>query len=316
MEYENSRLAEAAENVARLKKLDSMLRDLKAQKAELMFNVSDYEKNLGKEELDVDRLEKKSISALFYSVLGTLDDHRDKERSEALAARLKLEQAQKELETLNARIKELQEQRKALDGCEAEYALAYEQKKQMLIDRHGSAAQSILELSEGINSAKANIKEIDEALAAGQEAQSYLDSAVRSLDKAHGWGTYDLLGGGFIAGSIKHDHMDAAADAAGYAQIAISNFRTELADVNIQANLDLEFGGFGRFADIFFDGLITDWYVQDRIENSQTSVYSAKAQVSNYISRLNLLRIKEQQDLSQRQAELDALILGASGEES
>lgn len=309
----SKRLAAAADGVAGLKKADSMLAELRGQKTDLAFKVSEYETKLAKENLDVEKLERGSLSALFYSVLGTIDERRDKELSEALAAKLKLDQAGKELEALNARINEIQRQREGLAGCEAEYARLYEQKKQALLGSHGSEAQSILELTEGINKAKADIKEICEAIAAGESSLAHLDGARQCLDKAHGWGTYDLLGGGLLADIVKHDHIDDATEEVSRAQIALNNFRTELADVRIQYPIEVQLSDFSRFADFFFDGLIADWYVQNRIEDSLQSVSSAGVQVSAQLSRLNLLKIREQQSLVRQQTELDTLILGASG---
>lgn len=307
------RLAEAAGRAARLKKIKSMLAELQKQSAELTLKVSECEAALAKENLDAQKLEGSSLAAVFYSVIGTIDERRDKERSEALAAKLKLDEAQSELEALRKRIKELQRQREELAGCEEEYARLYELKKQTLLSSHGSAAQSIMELTEAISRAEANIKEIGEALAAGENALYYLDSARASLGKARGWGTYDLLGGGFIAGMIKHDHMDEAANAASSAQIALNNFKSELADVHIESELNIQFEGFGRFADLFFDGLIADWYAQGRIDDSLQSVESAGSEVSIHLSRLKTRKRQEQESILRRQAQLDALIVGPQG---
>lgn len=47
-------------------------------------------------------------------------------------------------------------------------------------------------------------------------------------------------------------------------------FRTELADVTeqVSGDLHLEIGDFLHFADFFFDGLIADWMVHDKIAES------------------------------------------------
>lgn len=306
------RLSEAYQGILRLKKIGSMLYDLHQQKQELEAAIASYKTMCVKETADVQKLEKGGVSALFYSALGTLDKRLDKERAEELAARLKLEQAQNEAAETQKRIDELSQERGQLSWCEKEYAMLYEQKIQVLLDAHGSASNRILSLTESINRAAADIKEIAEALAAGEDAAYHFERAKESLGKAENWGVYDMLCGGFIATAIKHERIDEAADEAACAQTALNCFRTELADVHVESNINIGFTEFSRFADFFFDGLIADWYAQGQIEDSLESVTSAAYDVSVQLSRLKKLEAQEQSRIKGMQRELDALIMGTS----
>ena len=49
-----------------------------------------------------------------------------------------------------------------------------------------------------------NIKEIDEAINAGNRALNALNDAQSNLSMARGMGVWDMLGGGLISGVIKH----------------------------------------------------------------------------------------------------------------
>ena len=66
----------------------------------------------------------------------------------------------------------------------------------------------------------------------------------------------------------------------------LRKFKTELADINIQANMQVNVDGFLRFADYFFDGLFADWAVGDKINQSMNSVSSTKSQISRTLDKL------------------------------
>ena len=104
---------------------------------------------------------------------------------------------------------------------------------------------------------------------------------MRSLQDVHaelaaaaGWGTWDMLGGDMIATIAKHSKIDSAKQKGQYAQLNLERFQEELADAGVRLNLALEIDGFSKFADFFFDGIISDWIVQCKIQNA-SSVCSA-----------------------------------------
>ncbi|NLL62799.1 MAG: hypothetical protein GX241_00935, partial [Ruminococcaceae bacterium] len=48
---------------------------------------------------------------------------------------------------------------------------------------------------------------------------------------------------------------------------------------------------FVKFADFFFDGLISDWIVQSRIHDSQESVNNVRRDVNNVLDKPELFMI-------------------------
>lgn len=302
-------LAAAYEAVVRKNKLLAMQAQMMEDWQRLQQKLAALKSVLDKEEQDVSRLENSGIAAMFYTVLGTRRERIIKEREEALAARLKHDQAVSELEDMRRRLEALAAELKTLDGCEAHYAQLFEEKKQRLIAEHSQTGLRILELLDGIGRANANQKEIGEAKMAGEAALARLDSAMESLRKAEGWGTYDMLGGGLIASMVKHDHIDAATQSVSWAQTELNRFRAELADVNISGDIVIQVGDFTRFADFFFDGLIADWYVQGAIQQSMDGVGSARADVIGALTRLHHLQCDGQTTVRQMQAELEALVV-------
>ena len=132
----------------------------------------------------------------------------------------------------------------------------------------------------------------------------FLRTTLQSLNSAEGWGTWDLLGGGLISDLAKHSHIDDAKLAADRVQAELSNFRSELADVRIQNNIHFEMDGFAKFADFFFDGLIADWCMQSRIEETQSSVRGVENQVTEVLRRLNSMERKTTEQIKELEIEL------------
>ena len=73
------------------------------------------------------------------------------------------------------------------------------------------------------------------------------------------------MGGGLIADLAKHSRLDDAQASVEYLQSQLRAFRTELADVTISADFQVNIDGFLRVADYVFDGIFADWAVLDRI---------------------------------------------------
>lgn len=66
----------------------------------------------------------------------------------------------------------------------------------------------------------------------------------------------------------------------------LQTFSNELRDVSQSISLDFSSGDFLRFADYFFDGLVADWLVQDRIHNARQQVDEAIRRVEQILRQL------------------------------
>lgn len=307
----NRRLEEAQQGIHRLNKIDSMLKGLGDEQLSLERKLSELKDILDKENLDVEKLERKSLANIFYSVLGSLPEHVEKEKSEALAAKLKYGQAVLDLEDVKREISMLNSECMKYMDCERMYEGLYAQKKEMLMKSDPEKAQSLMDFSEQLSISKSSLKEIKEAISAGRNVISCLDKALSSLDSAEGWGTWDMLGGGLISDLAKHSHIDDAKYEAEQAQGLLRRFKVELADVRISNDIRIETDGFAKFSDFFFDGLIADWFMQSKIHNSQESVSQVRNQVQGVLSTLSRLENQESSTIEKLGREIKDLITKA-----
>ena len=129
-------------------------------------------------------------------------------------------------------------------------------------------------------------KERQEAIDAGNRALYSLRTAQDQLNSAKNWGIVDLLGGGLITSLVKRSKMDDAQRNMEQAKRDLQTFSKELRDVSQYISLDFNNDGFLRFADYFFDGVVADWLVQDRINNARQQVDEAIRRVEQILRQL------------------------------
>jgi hypothetical protein len=266
---------------------------------------------LDKEDLDVKKLEGISLTHLFHSAFGNLEENLNKERQEALAAQLKYDQAVNDLKHIEDEILRLSMEKDQYKESPEKYRQLLSMKKTMLLAQQGGAGNQILEITYQINNINNQNREISEAIAAGKNALHHLYRASKSLDSAEDWGTWDMFGGGLMTDMIKHSHIDDAKSEVENTQKALVNFRTELADIKINSDIRINIDGFSKFADFFFDGLIADWCMQSRIQESSQSVQHVIDQVESVLDKLKIMQDVCMEQMGQLERNMNELITNA-----
>jgi len=307
----DEKLKTLQEKMARFRQLASMLEELRSQRESLAARVSQLEAVKLDEQKDVDRLEGRSLASFFYNVVGKMDERLSKERAEAYAARVKYDAAVREMEAVERDIRRYEVEYNALRGCEREYEAALKEKADAVKAAGGGSAEEIFRLEERVAFLESQKKELCEAVSAGASAQSTAESVLDHLDSAEGWGTWDLLGGGLLTDMVKYSYLDEAQSTIERLQSQLRRFKTELADVTIQADIQVSIDDFLRFADYFFDGLFADWTVMDKISRSQIQVQKTKCQIESVLSRLNAMAAAVEEEQAQIKNKMDSLVLDA-----
>ncbi len=122
------------------------------------------------------------------------------------------------------------------------------------------------------------LKEVEEALSAANNALDHLYRAKEILGSASTMGILDILGGGMFITFLKQRKMSEAREQMEAAQRALEN---------------LHLDDFTAFADYFFDNGFTDLFVQGKISD-------ARGQVNHAIQEVSRL----QKELQDREEEL------------
>lgn len=312
MAYYDEKIQLLRRQVEEKKHKESKLKELYMQRKSLSAKVDSLRNVKSNEQADVDHLEGGSLAAFFYGVIGKMDEKLDKEREEAYAASVKYDVAARELSAVEEDIKRYQAELGELRECEQQYEQTLKDKLEAIKALTTQEAEEILRAEERISYLEGQIKEIQEALAAGQAALGTADSILSSLNSAEGWGTWDLLGGGLLSDMAKHNHLNEAQQQVEYLQVQLRRFKTELTDVTIHADMQVSIDGFLSFADYFFDGLFADWAVLNKINQSQTQVQNTKSQIEHVIRRLTTMLSDADRSLENEKVMLSNLITKAT----
>lgn len=130
------------------------------------------------------------------------------------------------------------------------------------------------------------LKEIREAIEAGNRTMQSLNMAMNALEGASSMGLLDLFGLDFIGGVGKHAKLNEAKNHLENAKQNVLRFQTELKDVSQMIQFNIDIGNFLTFADFFFDGFVADLLVQSKIGDAKKQVQQAQAQVQEILSDL------------------------------
>ncbi len=296
------------EQIARQNKLRAMQQRLYDQLCELESREKELAAIRAKEQQDVDRLEGHSLAALFYGITGKKEDRLNEEQQQAYAAALRHEGVLHEIEAVRQDLLRCDAELAALRGCGTRYAEALAAKADLLKQSGAAQAADIIRLEQQATAQKQLMKELNEAIDAGQAASSTADVLAGSLSSAEGWGTFDLFGGGLLTSMAKHSHLDEAQQRVTVLQEQLRRFQTELSDITIRADIQVRVDGFLRFADYFFDGLLADWAVLDHIQGAQAQLEQTQEQIRSVLEQLGDMReqcLRKQRSI---QDELDELI--------
>ena len=303
-------LRQLAMEVERQRKLQSMEKDLLQQQQELERKVWNLKYDWEKEQRDVDKLHEFSLTGLLYDLLGKKVEKLEQEQREALAAAAKYQAAAAELNGVCRELEGARSELQTLMGCELRYKQAKEARAAQLKAEDPVVGPELEALEEELARISSQRRELQEAMTAGNRALQTARDVQTELDGAENWGTWDMLGGGgLLTQMAKHDHLDSAQMHVNSLQNQLRQFRTELADVNIQAQMSVQVDEFLRFADWFFDGLIVDWTVQNKIRDAQNQMYRVTAQIQQLLDRLASRQTALIRRETEARARMDALVL-------
>ena len=267
LEQLRERIAQRRENIA-------VLEQLKEQEKYWMREGASRMVCWQKEEKDVERLERISLSSVWAMLRGSKEEDIDREKAEEWAARLKWQEAQRQLAEIQCEIRDRKERIAADEDCEERYKAVLEEKAQIYREKDPVLAEKLAEMPLAVRD-----KELREALEAGEFAGTNLEAALEKLDAADLWSTWDLFGGGILTDVMKYNNLDEAQKLMEQVQSSLRRYQAELADVAKIAQFDLQYSDMLRLADVFFDSFFADWMVSDHIADAARRLREVKDQL-------------------------------------
>jgi len=270
----------------RKKKWEIQLKDYEAELNAMNHNIQTLENQLKKEVKDVQKLEGISMANLFSTLLGKKHEKLEKEKQEVVAIQLKLEDAKQNREEIKQAIQTLNKNLEQVQHIQKEYEEVLAMKVDLIRQKDETFANKLYELSEKEGDLDIYLVEINEAINAGEVAKTALQQAENELSNAKGWGLFDMFGGGVIATAVKHSHVNDATKSIQEAETKLRQFQKELLDVNDEADLHVNTSSLLTFADYFFDNIVTDYMVQNRIQNSLNNIKEVITEIEHTVTKL------------------------------
>lgn len=283
----NNDLLRLEEKLNRKKKLEKRLFHKRQALEKERTRLVGLEKLLNKEGEDLKKYDGMSLPVLFHTLLGSKERQVQIERREFLEAKLQRDEAAYSVKEMEHDIQETEAELRELAGVVDQYQTLMSQKEHMVHDHFPASAGELDRVTKESAAARSQSMEITEAIAAGTASRDALDGLIFSLKSAGDWGVWDILGGGMLVTAAKHSRMDEARDKLHHVQQLLGQFQRELGDVqSLTSSAEIQLGEFERFADLFFDGLIVDWMVQAKIEQSLSKANEARMKIEEILAYL------------------------------
>ena len=310
MTYFDERLRKLHRQKLQKKRLEAMLVDLEGQQEAVAKKTAELEVIKNKEQLDVDKLEGKTIKALFFTLAGTKEEKLSKERQEAYIAALKYEAALRDLQGIMSDLQECKEALGKLNNIEVEYEHLLEQKKNTIKEQASRRAEEVIRLEKTMEILSHEIIELEEALDVGYKAYDIVDEIVKELEEAHKLAEWDTFMDSFLIDIQKQEHIKNAKDGIEDLRHELRRFKTELADVDMEVDIQIEIDDFSKFADWFFDNIFTDWNIKEKIENSQAQALDTRGKITSTINLLKEMRDERMKRRIEIEEDLEEVVVG------
>lgn len=291
------------------KRLEAMLGELKSQQTVLTEKVGRLEKKMQLEQKDVQRLEGHSLAALFYQATGQMEEKLDTERREYYAARVKYDAAMRELKAVEQDLECTMEDLQDLADCEERYARAMDEKRVTIENAGTHLSEELLEKEQSLAFLHAQERELEEAIAAGTSALRVANDVVNSLKNVENLGLVNALGGGFLVDMAKHETLDEAQKNVEELQVCLQKFNKELSDVELRSDMKVSISRLLKFADTFFDALVTDPAAQEERQRSHRQVDQTRDTILGVLRQLQTRLEEVRHKQIKAREEVDALIV-------
>ena len=310
MAYFDGRLKELHRQKLQKKRLQAMELELERQRAEAGKKAADLYAMKKKEQLDVDKLEGKSIKALFAIFAGNKEEQLSKERQEAYAAAMKYDAAQRDLQGIIGDLEHCKIELEKIEEIEEEYELLLEERKNSIKQEASRRTNEVLVLEKQMEDLSHEIVELEEALDVGYRAFDLIETILSELQEAYNYAEMDLYMKGYWVEMQKHEHIHNAENIIQNLRNELRRFKTELADVNIEGDIQIEMDDFSEFADWFFDNIFTDWDIKDKIANSLSQADETRGQITATINLLKDMRDERMKKRIELEEDLEEVVVG------
>jgi len=254
-----------------------------------------------KESRDMERIQNNSLSSFMLKLIGKYDDKLEKEQREEIDAKLAYDRAVTYLESLEQEKNELITSILALQIDKESYQAELTNRRNELAFRQDDlAGVQYANLENERNTIVSQITEIKQALNAAAKVELTAQEALKALESASSWATYDaFMRGGIISHMVKYSRIDNAEQNFHKLSSQLRCLKSELSDVDGLIMPELkEISSGQRVVDFWFDNIFTDLSVRRKVNDNAE-------QISNLLRSIKAIESALKSKLKQSETELD-----------
>jgi hypothetical protein len=288
----DERIREATAKLAERAHLMSLRAPVAAQHVEADGICQEYMVRIDKERDDVLRAKQGGVRAFLVGLVNDRAQRISKEEQDVAAAQARLAEAAAYRDRLAAELKRIDARVAELATAGTELEDARRAKELLLTDLDPKLGAQLTRVADEIAAAHATIREIDEALRAGETALSVFMGVNEMLESARIMSAADMARGGMGTDIMKRELVaDANRMVVGTAQAELMVFNRELADVGRSLKISFPDLNIGRgFFDVALDSFwFGDYPVNQRIGMANSVMGDASERI-----RMQLIDLRTQ----------------------
>ena len=183
LEELNRRLMDVKEKMRIKQKLLAALSDIDQKLSAQKSRLAELEKKLRKEGKDVKKLEGLSLTGIFLGILGSKEEQLEKERQEYLAAKLRFDECQDAISALEEQYADVNQKLGRLNDTDRQYEAVIKEKEKFVLNESSAVSREIIRFSEEIADTQSNIRELKEAITAGNAVLAEMNKVIDSLKR-------------------------------------------------------------------------------------------------------------------------------------
>ncbi len=269
------------------------------------------EKTLAKEQRDVEKLEQDGLTAMFRKFLGDREEKLEKEREDYLRASLRFNELYKSVKLIHFELDLLEKKKLDREAVEKRIEELMRAREQELLKLNTAESKELRSIHQQADKLSKFSMEVEEAYKAGGAALKFVSQTENYLLSARRMTQQRVWSGHRGSSRARFAAIDKARNAAYQSRHALIHFGEELKDVytDYELRFNMTLADFGKFANIFFDSLITDYFVQQKISQSLVNVSTTRKHVEDIMNTLNLERGRITDQEKKLNAERDRVIM-------
>lgn len=258
-----------------------------ALQLEMLYNdLSIHKKKMKKEHEDVLKLEKSSALQLFRNILGDSRQQLEKERQEYMQAVLEYNSIANEINLLKYEEEILSKKSIETEDLQRQLDYYLKVKEQKLLYHNVDEAKQIKEINREIDRLSSFRREIKEARSAALAVEKAIQKAHIKLKKVELFQTSKMGGVGHNSSYAKKTYIDGAIKDASVINFLLGKLDKELSHIYSQYTF-FSIYKYQNFVDSFYDHLITDWVLQNKLKNAINCLQSAEDQTRRILANLD-----------------------------